>query len=106
MVTATTRPWAAMYDRRWRRRRAAHLKANPLCVMCEPRGLIEAATVADHITPHRGDPALFKGPLQSLCTACHSGMKQEFEATGRLRGTDLSGNPTDPMHPWKLEPNR
>lgn len=102
MATTKARPWAAMYDRPWRRRRAAHLALYPLCSYCQTRGLIEAATVADHVTPHRDDPVLFKGPLQSLCTPCHSGTKQQFEATGTLRGTDISGVPTGPNAP--LEP--
>jgi len=101
------KPWAHLYDRRWRRRRAEQLRLHPLCAYCErSRGIVVAATVADHITPHRGDLALFAGPLQSLCDACHNGAKQELEATGHLRGCDVQGNPLDPNHPWNREPSR
>jgi 5-methylcytosine-specific restriction enzyme A len=64
------------------------------------RAQVVLATVADHITPHRGDPELFKGPLQSLCASCHSSWKQELELTGHFRGCDLKGMPLDPSHHW------
>ena len=35
----------------WRRIRAAHLKANPLCVFCKERGITKQAEQVDHITP-------------------------------------------------------
>lgn len=37
--------------------------------------------VADHITPHRGDRALFfdRANLQCLCKPCHDGAKQREE---------------------------
>lgn len=42
-----------------------------------------AATVADHVVPHRGDVAAFwAGELQSLCTPCHSQAKQAEERSG------------------------
>jgi hypothetical protein len=68
----------------------------------EVRGQASIATVADHITPHRGDPVLFAGPLQSLCAPCHNGVKQSLEqgGDGLIRGSDARGNPLDPRHPW------
>jgi 5-methylcytosine-specific restriction protein A len=75
------------YDHKWRERRLAHLKGEPLCRKCLEHGRITAATVADHITPHRGDAALFCGPLQSLCASCHSSTKQREEGgEGRISG--------------------
>ena len=64
--------------KRWQRFRAAHLAGEPLCVMCAKAGRLEAATVVDHITPHRGDLDLFwqHGNHQSLCAPCHSSTKQ------------------------------
>lgn len=37
--------------------------------------------VADHIRPHRGDPALFwwADGIQCLCKPCHDGAKQREE---------------------------
>ena len=98
-----------MTDRRygtasWKRRRAAHLREHPLCVMCAELGRIVTASVADHIVPHRGDDAAFwNGPLQSLCAGCHSRHKQAAEASGRVVGTAADGSPLDPDHPWNRQ---
>jgi 5-methylcytosine-specific restriction protein A len=92
----------SLYDRRWRKRRAQQLHDHPLCGLhMEMRGETAAATVADHITPHRGDPVLFAGPLQSLCAECHSSWKQQQETSGRIKGCGLDGHPIDPSYPWK-----
>jgi 5-methylcytosine-specific restriction protein A len=66
---------------RWRAKRAAQLRAEPLCRMCRDHGIAVEAAVADHVTPHRGDVDLFwSADLQSLCTPCHSSAKQRQEA--------------------------
>ena len=54
--------------------RPAQLLREPFCRECVRRGVRTWATVADHITPHRGDWALFIDPanLQSLCETCHN----------------------------------
>jgi len=61
------------YDRRWRRARLAFLSANPLCVRCESDGIVNTATVVDHIKPHRGDRQMFwdSGNWQPLCKGHH-----------------------------------
>ena len=61
------------YDRRWARTRAGFLTRNPLCVACEVAGRVTAATVVDHIVPHRGDHARFwdRANWQPLCRRCH-----------------------------------
>ena len=92
-------------SRAWRRRRLEQLRAHPLCKLClDLRGKVTAASVADHITPHRGDPALFEGPLQSLCKHCHDSWKQQRETSGRIKGCDITGRPLDPRHPWNQGP--
>ncbi|SHI90801.1 HNH endonuclease [Wenxinia saemankumensis] len=71
---------------RWRRLSwDVRLAAAFTCAMC---GRIEGAkgqTAADHIEPHRGDPALFwaRSNLQCLCKPCHDGVKQAEEARTR-----------------------
>lgn len=87
----------------WQRLRRYHLSRNPLCVMCEAQGRITAATVVDHIKPHKGDRALFFDPdnLQSLCKTHHDSTKQRQEKTGRLPGCDESGVPLDAGHHWR-----
>jgi hypothetical protein len=47
---------------------------------------ITAATVCDHVHPHRGDEVLFfSGPFQSLCETCHNSAKQREEVAARGR---------------------
>jgi hypothetical protein len=77
--------WRSWYGlRRWRAKSKAQLAAEPLCRMCQAEGVVTAATVADHIEPHRGDPEKFwNGALQSLCEWHHNRAKQREEAAAR-----------------------
>ena len=61
------------YDARWEKDRTKFLDENPLCADHRKRGMIEAATVVDHIIPHKGDQVLFwdKNNWQPLCKSCH-----------------------------------
>ena len=61
------------YGADWRTARAAFLGGHPLCAECERAGQIVAATIVDHIQPHRGDRALFwdRSNWQSLCKRHH-----------------------------------
>ena len=72
------------YGYRWQKARERFLRANPLCVYCARVGRTTAASVVDHITPHRGDQTLFwdEDNWQSLCSPCHSSVKQAEEAAG------------------------
>ena len=71
------------YGYKWQQKRKAFLMRpeNVLCVFCAAKGLVTAATVVDHIKPHRGDDVLFwdETNWQSLCSSCHSGDKQRIE---------------------------
>ena len=53
--------------RRWRER---ILDRDPLCVKCLDKGIVKAATDADHIDPNGSRLALDNG--QGLCHECHS----------------------------------
>ena len=61
------------YNYEWRKASKLFLKQNPLCAICLKKGRLTAATVVDHIIPHRGDKALFwdKSNWQALCKPCH-----------------------------------
>lgn len=61
------------YNAEWRVARRRFLSAHPLCVECMKENRLTAATVVDHIIPHRGDAKLFwdKNNWQSLCKAHH-----------------------------------
>jgi 5-methylcytosine-specific restriction protein A len=69
------RPSAARrgYGRPWRRARAAFLAQHPLCVACRAQGRVVAASVVDHVVPHRGDQRLFwdTGNWAPSCKPCH-----------------------------------
>lgn len=69
------------YTYRWQKYRLTFLAQNPLCVFCLQQGKTEAATVVDHIKPHKGDMELFWDPKnhQALCTPCHAITKQRME---------------------------
>ena len=69
------RSWYAL--ERWRVRRAAQIRKEPLCAFCLTRGVVTPARVADHIVSHRGDwNAFMFGRLQSLCSHCHESVKR------------------------------
>lgn len=98
-----SRPWRHLYStKRWHRLRWHQLQAEPLCRYCAAMGRTTAATVVDHITPHKGDESLFHDPanLQSLCKPCHDSAKQAEEKSGRVIGGDANGVPLDPNHHW------
>lgn len=61
------------YDSRWRAARKAFLQAHPMCAECLREGRYTAASVVDHIIPHRGNQQLFwdMENWQALCKACH-----------------------------------
>lgn len=75
------------YGAAWQRARLRYLANHPLCVHCEARGEIRAATVVDHVDPHRGDMGKFwdVGNWQALCKRCHD-VKTATEDGGFGRG--------------------
>ena len=64
------------YGSKWQRYRAAYLSRaeNALCRICQQNGIVKAASVIDHIVPHRGDWKLFwdSNNHQPLCPRCHN----------------------------------
>lgn len=87
---------------RWKRTRADQLQREPLCRMCSEQGRVTAATVCDHRDNEaKKDPArFFDGPFDSLCAPHHDSTKQREEKRGHVIGSDESGAPLDPRHPW------
>jgi len=100
----------------WKRRRAAHLKTEPLCRRCLAIGIVNDGTltmqgqaqpnrrrhflVADHIEPHLGDAYKFwNGELQTLCPDHHDKAKQVEEHRGYSTETGADGWPVDVSHP-------
>ena len=62
------------YGTKWRKLRDWFIRHHPLCAECLRQGRTTAGAEVDHITPHKGDQALFwsKANLQTLCKPCHS----------------------------------
>ena len=91
-----------LYDTvRWKRFRAWKLQTEPLCRLCSEKGILESATVVDHIVPHRNDPILFwdADNTQSICAPCHDRVKQSEERSGFRRDIGEDGWPMDARHP-------
>lgn len=72
------------YNYRWQKERERFLRERPLCCYCEREGRVEAATVVDHIIPHKGSEALFwdESNWQPLCKRCHDSTKAKEEGRG------------------------
>ncbi|HJV73157.1 MAG TPA: HNH endonuclease [Noviherbaspirillum sp.] len=49
------------YNSRWRKAREGFLRKHPLCVHCERERRLTAATIVDHIQPHKLKEALDSG---------------------------------------------
>ena len=75
------------YGARWQRARTHFLNEHPLCCYCEREKRISAATVVDHIKPHKGDEVLFwdSDNWQALCQRCHNTTKAQEEGRHRKR---------------------
>jgi 5-methylcytosine-specific restriction protein A len=61
------------YSAAWRKARWHFLRAHPLCAEHQRSGQLVAASVVDHIVPHRGDKDRFwmRSNWQPLCKPCH-----------------------------------
>lgn len=62
------------YGRAWQKARLVFLSDHRFCESHKSWGVLEPATVVDHIEPHRGDYDLFwdTGNWQALCAKCHN----------------------------------
>jgi 5-methylcytosine-specific restriction protein A len=69
-------PWQRQAPRgrgyRWQRRRAAQLRAQPLCALCYLAGRTRYAEEVDHVVPLRAGGGDIDDNLQSICRACHA----------------------------------
>src|SRR5262245_29236199 len=98
MIVSTTH---SLYGYRWHIAAKKHLRAHPLCAMCASKNVTARGRIVDHITPHRGDLALFWNAQnwQSLCASCHSSSKQQIERRGYSTKIGIDGYPVDERHP-------
>lgn len=93
------------YSAAWDKASAGHLRSHPLCRYCELAGEVAAATLTDHLYPHRGDQALFWNRTYwvSCCKPCHDGFKQRVERKGRLALDQLAARLDLPPFPSSPE---
>lgn len=100
------KPHRALYDLAiWRGKtglRQQQLNRQPLCERHLRQGQNVPATTVNHRKPHKGDWALFVEPAnhESVCKDCHDQIIQAEEVRGYAIGSDVSGRPLDPDHPW------
>jgi 5-methylcytosine-specific restriction enzyme A len=100
---SSSSPWRYLYNNaHWIKGRLRHLAKYPLCKYCELQGRVTAATIVDHIVPHKGDETLFfdESNWQALCKLCHDQVKKAEEHGRLVLGTGADGVPLDPKHPW------
>lgn len=88
-IRAHHHPSLAPNNRRFQWMRAAFLQRHPMCNLCHTA----AASVLDHITPHRGIARLFwdQSNWQSLCATCHGRKTARESWGGDLEFTTGSG---------------
>ena len=105
-----------IYGSRWDKARLTFLQQYPLCVMCDEQGRKTAATVVDHVKPHKLKDAIKSGNRdaiakaqklfwdtanwQPLCKQHHDSTKQRMEKSGTVIGCDANGYPLDPASHW------
>jgi 5-methylcytosine-specific restriction enzyme A len=98
--------WRRWYGlERWRKIAKRQMRDHPLCCLCLKQGLVKAAEVTDHVTPHRGDPQQFWfGKLQSLCKPCHDSVKRrEDNRLQRYLSIPAIGPDGWPLEPREID---
>ena len=63
------------YGSRWTKVAKQYRVNNPLCIMCQAKGILKLNNCVDHIEPVSGpdDPKFWdESNWQGLCTSCHS----------------------------------
>lgn len=72
------------YGYRWSKASKLYRENNPLCIMCQKKGILKLNNCVDHIEPVSGpdDPKFWdETNWQGLCTTCH-GIKTASEDGG------------------------
>src|SRR5262245_27309365 len=77
--------WGHLYGKRWRKRARHQLQIEPLCRMCTSEGRMTAASIVDHVIPHRGDINSFRlGELQSLCLSITTARRRSSSSAAMI----------------------
>lgn len=81
--------------RRGVEQRRRRLAAEPLCRDCAAKGLVEPATVPDHIVPLALGGSDDDGNIRCLCGPCHEKRTAEQFGQRQRQTIGLDGWPTD-----------
>jgi 5-methylcytosine-specific restriction endonuclease McrA len=82
--------------RYWIQKRARQLREHPLCAYHLRDGVVKAAEIVHHVTPHRGDWGIFcRSEIMSLCKPCHDGLAKSIECRGYDKTIGVDGWPVD-----------
>lgn len=84
-----------IYGSKWDRERLIFLRAHPLCIMCQEQSRVTAATVVDHIIPHKLKEALRSGDSQAIAKA------QKLSGAGRTGKGCVSSTTTQRSSEWR-----
>jgi 5-methylcytosine-specific restriction protein A len=93
-------PWRRWYGLAvWKNLRMLCLARDPVCCICNRN----AATIADHVKPHRGDWDAFTdlGNLQGACETCHNEKSAHELATLGPHGANPQIQPWAGPRPFK-----
>lgn len=76
-----------MTGRKLQAARADLFRRNPLCVMCEAKGIVRLAAHRDHIVPLSEGGLDVEDNTQGLCAECHDGksLAERLRAQARSR---------------------
>ncbi len=82
------------YSPSWDKASKAFIASHPVCLGCEAIGLVEPATLTDHVEPHNGDRLKFwcEANWQPSCKWHHDAIKQQLEVlygVGKAKLSDL-----------------
>ena len=80
--------------------RAAYLSAHPLCVHCESKGIVRAATEVDHVTAFANGGSDTWDNKQSLCKPCHRVKTNDDLGYRQRRGCGVDGYPEGGKNLW------
>tara|TARA_R100000655_G_scaffold91646_1_gene132471 strand:- start:61 stop:393 length:333 start_codon:yes stop_codon:yes gene_type:complete len=81
---------ASFYNsKRWRALRNYFIQKNPICKICQSKGIIKSAQCVDHIKPITiGGSQVDINNLQSLCNSCHA-KKSSREGAEKRNNTKI-----------------
>jgi 5-methylcytosine-specific restriction protein A len=67
--------------------RAQVLSEEPLCRLCQAKGLVTASTIADHIVPLSQGGSNDRGNFQGLCDPCSDAKTAAEAVAGAAAGS-------------------